>query len=111
MFLEKYSDSPEFTHVDNPVVYMEKEILPEERKHHKDRPRRHPLSQVMTADDTNAVPESSQVGKVPTSTEPDQKGEVHAPIAISNDDDEQIFIDEDEELGEPEDDTFEFLLK
>lgn len=74
VFLESYSNSPEWTRFENPVVYMEEEILPEElegdnphqqlqdeelsmARHEGREPefehnqsRRHPLSQV-----TNAV--------------------------------------------------------
>lgn len=51
VFFERYTDSPEFTHIDNPVVYMEDEVLPEERDSIRDRLRRHPLSQVQNATD------------------------------------------------------------
>lgn len=98
VFLEKYTDSPEFTRIDNPVVYMEEEMLPEEDEE-QTHLRRHPLSQVMNAEDEQSL----QTGP---SRNPDseQCGGKGAPIEISDDGEE----DEDEE---PDDDTFEFLLR
>lgn len=117
VFLENYTDSPEFTHVDNPIVYMEKEVLPEERgfpllksvAHLAREPRRgapkgvkkldpprraHPLSQVK-----NASPDVSQ-----------RSGAAAAEtITISDDDEEDVEIYDEEDEEEPEDDTFDFL--
>lgn len=97
VFLEGYTDSPEFTHIDNPVVYMEEEVLPEERENERDRPRRHPLSQVMNAGD---VARSLRTG--PVRSPVDQRGRAVA---------EPIMISDDEDEGGLDDDTFDFLLR
>lgn len=98
VFLEKYTDSPEFTHIDNPVVYMEQETLPEEEEEQA-RPRRHPLSQVMSAED-----EQSLTTRPSWNSNSQQRVGIGASIEISDDGEE----DEDEEL---DDDTFEFILR
>lgn len=134
VFLEGYTDSPEFTRVENPVVYMEQEVLPEERGFPLKSAARltkearrgavgrgreplpttrcaHPLSQV-----TNASPDVNQ-----------RNGTVAAEIITISDDEEKKVLDLDEEEPEhemeeclelydedsdgegPEDDTFDFL--
>lgn len=129
VFFESYTDSPEFTYIDNPVVYMEEELLPEEQEPSPTQqmpprassPRRHPLSQV-------SYPESSSPNedtrRVMPAARPTSEYSVHdsqrvtvaetrstvlgamarSPILIDDD-------EEDEDDEEPEDDTFEFLLR
>lgn len=163
VFLEGYSNSPEWTRFENPVIHMEEEILPEEldedipdplqddellaasrgqgrgpnSKHTQ--PRQHPLSQVTNAEDmTSSPPNHSRA--LGTGQQGDD-GRFGAPVFISDDDDENaslsgdedpeddndnlpmaidndnkvehaLFDDEwDSEEEEPQDDTFEFLLK
>lgn len=96
VFLERYTDSPEFTHIDNPVVYMEDEALPEEQENEPGHPRRHPLSQVMNVRDVTRSPSTGLFRRLV-----EQRGGWAAePMTISDDED-------DEEL---DDDTFDFLL-
>lgn len=74
VFLESYTDSPEFTHVENPVVHMEEELLPGEQggspapsmPRLRARPhRQHPLSQVIYPD-SFVSPEDTRRRVLPT---------------------------------------------
>lgn len=162
VFLEGYTNSPEWTRFENPVIHMEEEILPEELeeddpdplqddelltsrgqgrgpnfKHTQ--PRQHPLSQVTNAEDmTSSPPNHSQAlgsrqhgddgcprapafisddedenASLPGDEDPDDDND-NLPMAIDNDNtvEDGLFDDEwDSEEEEPQDDTFEFLLK
>lgn len=162
VFLEGYTNSPEWTRFENPVIHMEEEILPEELeedvpdplqddelltsrgqgrgpnfKHTQ--PRQHPLSQVTNAEDmTSSPPHHSQAlgsrqqgddgrpgapvfisdedenASLPGDEDPDDDND-NLPMAIDNDNtvEDGLFDDEwdSEEEEEPQDDTFEFLLK
>lgn len=134
VFFEGYTDSPEFTHIDNPVIYMEKEKLPEEEpmRTRPSPPRRHPLSQVMNADSPTSSPLPSLVKHVlpPSSLSVAQMSGPPDIITISDssDDEEEILVieeehggdedeeelpipEEDEDNEEPSEDTFQFLLR
>lgn len=125
VFFESYTDSPEFTYIENLVVHMEEELLPGEQGNspappmphpRSGRQRQHPLSQVsypessVSPEDTRRVlPVEAQVyesslDKVDKSTllterHPAVMEKEKSVIVISD--------DEDEEMG---DDTFDFLL-
>lgn len=160
VFLEAYTDSPEWTRFENPVIHMEEEILPEEldedipdplqdgellalrgqgqspgfRHQH---PRQHPLSQVTNADDVWSSPSSHSQA---LGNRQQEDGHSGAPVIISDDDDEdedsssdeiedgdqhnhsmatdnlniveeELFDAEGDSEEEPQDDTFEFLLR
>lgn len=117
VFLENYSNSPEWTRFENPVVYMEEEILPEEvegdilpeQLHNEElsamrskgrepgvkhnEPRRHPLSQVTNARDT--------ISPMPNYLQPkgivlQGDGRHGAPIPISDDGEENENLSSDD---------------
>lgn len=163
VFLEGYTNSPEWTRFENPVIHMEEEILPEELDEDVPdplqddellagwrgqgrgpnsmytQPRQHPLSQVTNAEDmTSSPPNHSEALE---SRQQGDDGRRGAPVFISDDDDENASLSADEdpdgdnnnlpmatdndikvederfddewdsEEEEPQDDTFEFLLK
>lgn len=161
VFLEGYTNSPEWTHFENPVIYMEEEVLPEEldedvsdplqddeilasgsqgrgpNSEHT-QPRQHPLSQVTNAEDMTSPPPNDllalgirqqEVGRhgapVLISDDGDDNvslygnedadgGNDYLPMTIDNDNivEQGLFVDEgDSEDEEPQDDTFEFLLR
>lgn len=98
VFLEGYTDSPEHIRVDNPVVYMEEEVLPEEREKERVQPRRHPLRQVTNARDVA----QSSVTNFDRNPHAAPRGAAAAPPVTISDDEGEEGLDED---------TFEFLLR
>lgn len=108
MFLESYSNSPEWTRFENPVTYMEDETLPEELEHGKPPEQlqneelfatrckgrqpesehtqhRHPLSQVTNAGDVaSPLPNPLQ----PQGTVQQGDGRPGVPISIIDDSEE-----------------------
>lgn len=128
VFFETYTDSPEFTHIDNPVVHMEEELLPEEQGLSPAQPiplprvnsrRPHPLSQV-SYPRSSPSPEDARRGMpvggsilessantveeaMPTMTRPVAVEETYDPLIVIEDEEDE---EDDEEL---EDDTFEFV--
>lgn len=135
VFLESYTDSPEFPYIDNPVVYMEEELLPEEQGlspiqlQPMPSPRgsvraRHPLSQVSFPESSPSPQDTRHVmpaqGSIIENSASDTKYLIPAvtrPTALKEADKVVIVIDDDEDEEdceddeEPEDDTFEFLLR
>lgn len=135
LFFESYTDSPEFTYIDNPVVYMDEELLPEEQGLSSVKlpsipsPRgglrraRHPLSQVSFPESSLSPQDKRRIvparGSKCERTSSDIKCSASAATrpTASKEADKFVFVDDEEneeacEDGEePEDDTFEFLLR
>lgn len=160
VFLESYTDSPEWTRFENPVIHMEEELLPEELdedvpdalqddellalrgqgrgpdiKHTQ--PRQHPLSQVTNAEDVLSSPPNhlqalgfgqqedgrpgapvliSDDGGEDEDTSGDESADGdqdNCSMATDNHDlvEEDVFDNEGDSEEEPQDDTFEFLLR
>lgn len=127
VFLETYSNSPEWTRFENPVVYMEEEVLPEEldggrtpeqpqdeelsaawcegrQPEAKDnQSRRHPLSQVANAEDM-VSPLSNDMQ--PPIFGQHGHGRPGAPISTSDNDEEteDFLTDDDVDEEEPSND-------
>lgn len=140
IFFESYTDSPEFTHVDNPVVYMEEVLLPEEQGLMPEEPERspppptpialsrareqHPLSQVSLPDGSSSYEYTrrgrpverpvlgSSVHRLQRTTSMEYQ---HSVIQRTNHDVILIGDDDDDDDQtddeEPEDDTFDFLSR
>lgn len=109
VFLESYSNSPEWTRFENPVINMEEEILPEELEDEnlpeqlqyeespvtrcegrepgfkRDQQRRHPLSQVTNAGDMV----SPLQDRLDLEARQQGDGRLGAPVFISDDNEEQ----------------------
>lgn len=121
VFLEGYTDSPEFTHVENPVVQLEDADSDEQEytgpskfanyQSPMDRKKADPLEYLRMASfgaqrQATASLFSRGFYEDPTPAEP-----VDAPRQVPIVEKIGDLMDEDDDDEEPEDDTFEFLLK